>query len=66
MGWKMGVGYVLEDGRVVSGRRNVDICKRGMRGVGRYGRWLEESGWHSNKLMCERRAECEASSLRWT
>lgn len=27
--WDMG------DGRVVSGRRNVDICKRGMRGVGR-------------------------------
>lgn len=43
----------MEDGRVVSGRGNLDVCKRGMRG----GRWLEESGWQSlrrNKLMCER------------
>lgn len=57
-GWKMGELYRV--GEIV------DICKRG---VGRYGRWLEESGWrslHRNKLMCERRAECEASGLRWT
>ena len=59
-GWKVEDGrwvWDMEDGRVVSGRGNVDVCKRGMRGAGIYGRWLEESGWRSlprNKLMCER------------
>ena len=36
--WKMEDGrwvWDMADGRVVLGRGNVDMCKRGMRGVGR-------------------------------
>lgn len=51
-----GCGICIEDGRVVSGRRNVGYLQAWDAWCGylRYGRWLEESAWRRNKLMCER------------